>query len=309
MKCPRCQNDNYEGARFCTACGCTLPRESRASKFFMALLHAFLYVALFMGIQTVVSFAYSFALGFSAALGLLRSGNLDNYDPNLLLEELAPRIYENMHTLMILSVLITVLVLVISFRIRHKDAVKEMHVSKIPLGRAPWFVVLGISLQPVINFLLGFLPESLLTDFAETNVLNYTTGPIGIELLNAVILTPILEELIFRGLAFTRMRRGMSTAAAILISAVLFGAIHGHPVSFTYASVLGVVLAWLMLKNNDSVVAPILCHVGFNGGNYLLHLLLGESTSTPLYLAVTAASLAMVILSSFMTLRPIPDKE
>ena len=309
MKCPRCQNETYEGARFCTACGCTLPRESRASKFFMALLHAFLYVALFMGIQTVVSFAYSFALGFSAALGLLRSGNLDNYDPNLLLEELAPRIYENMHTLMILSVLITVLVLVISFRIRHKDAVKEMHVSKIPLGRAPWFVVLGISLQPVINFLLGFLPESLLTDFAETNVLNYTTGPIGIELLNAVILTPILEELTFRGLAFTRMRRGMSTAAAILISAVLFGAIHGHPVSFTYASVLGVVLAWLMLKNNDSVVAPILCHAGFNGGNYLLHLLLGESTSTPLYLAVTAASLAMVILSSFMTLRPIPDKE
>ena len=309
MKCPKCQNDNFEGARFCTHCGFVLPRESRAKKFFMALLHAFLYVALFMGIQTVITFMYSFALSFSLVGSILFSGNLDAYDAELITEQLMNHVYENLHTVMLIAGLVTVLALAISFRIRHKDAVKEMHVSKIPLIRAPWYVVLGISLQPVTNFLLGFLPESLLNDFAETNTLSYTTGPLGIELLNVVILTPIVEELIFRGLAFTRMRRGMSTTLAVLISAAVFGAVHGHPVSFIYASVLGVVLAWLMLKNNDSVIAPILCHAGFNGGSYLLQLLLGESESTPLYLAVTVASLAMLILSSFMTLRAIPDKE
>ena len=153
------------------------------------------------------------------------------------------------------------------------------------------------------------MPESLLNDFAETNTLSYTTGPLGIELLNVVILTPIVEELIFRGLAFTRMRRGMSTTLAVLISAAVFGAVHGHPVSFIYASVLGVVLAWLMLKNNDSVIAPILCHAGFNGGSYLLSLLFERTENELLITAMLIASLAMLILSSFMTLRPIPDKE
>ena len=49
MKCPRCQTENYEGANFCTACGCMIPKESRAKKLFMTLLRALLYVALFMG--------------------------------------------------------------------------------------------------------------------------------------------------------------------------------------------------------------------------------------------------------------------
>lgn len=308
MKCPRCQTENYEGANFCTACGCMIPKESRAKKFFMTLLRALLYVALFMGIQTAVTFVYSFVLSFSTVSGMLSSG-MQEYDAELFTQELMNAVYHDLHTLMLISGLITILVLVISFRIRHKDVAEEMHVSKIPLIRAPWCVVLGIALQPVINFLLNFLPESLLTDFAETNTLSFATGPIAIELLNVVILTPILEELIFRGLAFTRLRRGMGITAAILISAVIFGAVHGHPVSFLYASVLGVVQAWIMIKNNDSVIGPILCHAGFNGGSYLLNLVLGESTSTPLYLAVSIASLAMVILSSFMVFRPIPDKE
>ena len=111
MKCPKCQNDNYEGARFCTHCGFVLPRESRAKKFFMALLHAFLYVALFMGIQTVITFMYSFALSFSLVGSILFSGNLDAYDAELITEQLMNHVYENLHTVMLIAGLVTVLAL------------------------------------------------------------------------------------------------------------------------------------------------------------------------------------------------------
>ena len=215
-------------------------------------------------------------------------------------------INNNLHTMMLLSGLITILTLVISFRLRKKTPAEEMHIRKIPLLRAPWYLVFGAALQPVTNLLLNFLPTSLLMDFEEQNALADAAGPLAMEILNVVILTPIVEELIFRGLAFTRLRRGMSTSLAVLISAAVFGAVHGHPVSFLYASVLGVVLAWIMRKNNDSVIAPILCHAGFNGGNYLLQALLGDTDNPLLFFSVTLASAAILVLSGFMILRPIP---
>lgn len=307
MRCPHCHTDNYEGAKFCLSCGCPLPRESQAKKFFMAALHACLYVALFMGIQFLVSFFYSFFLSFSMmAPHLLSGSDLGDDAVMAITEDIVRIVNNNLHTMMLLSGLLTILTLVISFRIRKKNPVEEMHIRKIPLLRAPWCVVFGVALQPVTNLLLNFLPTSLLMDFEEQNALADAAGPLAMEILNVVILTPIVEELIFRGLAFTRLRRGMSTALAVLISAAVFGAVHGHPVSFLYASVLGVVLAWIMRKNNDSVIAPILCHAGFNGGNYLLQALLGDTDNPLLFFSVTLASAALLVLSGFMILRPIP---
>ena len=307
MRCPHCQNENYEGAKFCLSCGCLLPRESPAKKFFMAALHALLYVALFMGIQLIVSFAYSFILSMSMSIShLAAGGTLEGDALTAFSESIVEIINNNLHTMMLLSGLLTILTLVISFRLRKKNPVEEMHIRKIPLLRAPWYLVFGAALQPVTNLLLNFLPTSLLMDFEEQNALAAATGPLAVEILNVVILTPIVEELIFRGLAFTRLRRGMSTALAVLISAAVFGAVHGHLVSFLYASVLGVALAWLMRKNNDSVIAPILCHAGFNGGSDLLQALLGETENPLLFFSVTLASAALLVLSGFMILRPIP---
>jgi membrane protease YdiL (CAAX protease family) len=273
----------------------------------MAALHALLYVALFMGIQLIVSFAYSFILSMSMSIShLAAGGTLEGDALTAFSESIVEIVNNNLHTMMLLSGLITILTLVISFRLRKKTPAEEMHIRKIPLLRAPWYVVFGVALQPVTNLLLNFLPTSLLMDFEEQNALADAAGPLAMEILNVVILTPIVEELIFRGLAFTRLRRGMSTALAVLISAAVFGAVHGHPVSFLYASVLGVVLAWIMRKNNDSVIAPILCHAGFNGGNYLLQALLGDTDNPLLFFSVTLASAAILVLSGFMILRPIP---
>ena len=213
MRCPHCHTDNYEGAKFCLSCGCPLPRESRAKKFFMAALHACLYVALFMGIQLIVSFAYSFILSMSMSIShLAAGGTLEGDALTAFSESIVEIINNNLHTMMLLSGLLTILSLVISFRLRKKNPVEEMHIRKIPLLRAPWYLVFGAALQPVTNLLLNFLPTSLLMDFEEQNALADAAGPLAMEILNVVILTPIVEELIFRGLAFTRLRRGMSTS-------------------------------------------------------------------------------------------------
>lgn len=310
MKCPRCQNDNYEGARFCTACGCTLPRESRASKFFTAALHAFLYFGLYSLIQLGVSFGYEvMLLAQMMEEQILVGGALSEEIILQLTNDVIALTLAHQYSLMLLSALITVLILVFTFRLRKRDAIKELHIRPVPLARVPWYVLLGVSLQPAARLLLTLLPQKWLQNFADTNPLNQTSDPLAVELISAIIAVPVLEELIFRALMFPRLRRGMGTFFAVLVTAGTFGAIHGHPVSFVYASVLAVVMTWLMIQNNESVIASILCHAGFNAGNYLLSLLFERTENELLITATLTASLAMVILSSFMTFRPIPDKE
>lgn len=310
MKCPRCQNDNYEGARFCTGCGFVLPRESKAKKFIMTLLHAVLYFALYVLIQQGVSLVYELML-ISEMTGqqLLLDGTLGKDTLQQIMNDIYALKIAHQYSLLLLSGLITVLVLFLVFRIRKKDPLKEMHIRRVPLARVPWYVLLGVSLQPATWLFLELLPQELLEDFAVSNPLNYTSDPLVVELITAIVIVPIAEELIFRALMFTRLRRGTSAVIAILLIAGIFGFVHGHPVSFIYASVLGVVLAWLMLKNNTSVISPILCHAGFNAGNYLFNLILGNTPNRLLNNAVMFSSLALLVLCIFMTFRPIEAKE
>ena len=310
MKCPRCQNENYEGARFCTACGCMIPRESRVRKFLMALLHAFLYFGLYLLIQQGVSLGYQVML-LTQMMGeqMLVGGTLSEEMILQLTNDAIALSMAHQYSLLLLSALITVLVLVIAFRLRKKDPLKELHIRPVPLARLPWYLLLGLSLQPASRLLLSLLPQEWLQDFAENNPLSQTSDPLAVELISALIMAPVVEEMIFRALMFPRLRRGMGTFFAVLVTAGVFGLVHGHPVAFIYASVLAVVMTWLMIKNNESVIPSILCHAGFNAGSYLMNLAFESTENELLITAMLISSLALLILCLFMTFRPIPEKE
>lgn len=287
-----------------------IPRESPIRKILIALLHAFLYFGLYLLIQQGVSLGYQVML-LTQMMGeqMLVGGTLSEEMILQLTNDAIALSMAHQYSLLLLSALITVLVLVIAFRLRKKDPLKELHIRPVPLARLPWYLLLGLSLQPASRLLLSLLPQDLLQDFAENNPLSQTSDPLAVELISALIMAPVVEELIFRALMFPRLRRGVGTFFAVLITAGVFGFVHGHLVSFVYASVLGVVMTWLMIKNNESVIAPILCHAGFNAGNYLLNLLLEGTENELLILAMLISSLALVVLSLFMTFRPIPEKE
>jgi len=98
-----------------------------------------------------------------------------------------------------------------------------------------------------------------------------------------VIGASIQEELIFRGLLMTTLgwiarRAGFKTtlgsAAAICLSALLFGAMHLAigPRTAAAATVLGV-LAGAARERSDSLMPAIACHVVFNGMAWCFHVL------------------------------------
>ena len=77
-------------------------------------------------------------------------------------------------------------------------------------------------------------------------------------LISIVLISPIAEELIFRGVFLNKLRFIVPTIFAVLVSALLFASLHGFG-SIISAFVFGICMALLYLKT-DNILVPILAH-------------------------------------------------
>lgn len=66
---------------------------------------------------------------------------------------------------------------------------------------------------------------------------------VGVELFGSALITPFLEEMLYRGVILSRLKKMGSEWMAIVISALVFGFMHFNMVQSTYAFLVGIVLA------------------------------------------------------------------
>lgn len=83
-------------------------------------------------------------------------------------------------------------------------------------------------------------------------------------ILRIVIIAPIVEELIFRGVIMAGFSRIYHPVFAILFSALLFALFHLNPWQFPAAFALGLILGWIRIRTG-SVLACITGHAIHNG--------------------------------------------
>lgn len=83
-------------------------------------------------------------------------------------------------------------------------------------------------------------------------------------ILRIVIIAPIVEELIFRGVIMAGFSRIYHPVFAILFSALLFALFHLNPWQFPAAFELGLILGWIRIRTG-SVLACIAGHAIHNG--------------------------------------------
>lgn len=83
------------------------------------------------------------------------------------------------------------------------------------------------------------------------------------------MIAPIVEEIVFRGLVFNRMRRYYPTMAAMVVSGALFGIYHGNLVQGVYGGCMGILLAYTY-ERMKSFLFPCLFHAAANLTVYML---------------------------------------
>jgi membrane protease YdiL (CAAX protease family) len=77
--------------------------------------------------------------------------------------------------------------------------------------------------------------------------------------LTLVVLAPLVEEMVFRGLLFGALAPRLGIYAAALISALIFGLVHGDAVLFPTLAALGFINA-LTYANTGNLIVPITLH-------------------------------------------------
>ena len=110
-----------------------------------------------------------------------------------------------------------------------------------------------------INFVLGMLTGNM-----NLNPLNSVIG--GLDLLPTVLVagiaSPIVEEIVFRKILLDRLRN-YGDVIAILVSGLCFGFYHGNIAQFLYASALGFIFAYVVIRTED-IRYTIALHICIN---------------------------------------------
>ena len=137
--------------------------------------------------------------------------------------------------------------------------------------------LIGLPLGVAMQFLVGllYLPfvDQHEVDAPARDLVNTAHGAGGkfLLILMTVVLAPVAEEIFYRGLVLTSLRRALPAWAAVVITGVVFGVMHFEWLQLGGLALFGILAGALAVKTGRLGPA-ILAHVGFNA-IALVHLL------------------------------------
>lgn len=120
-------------------------------------------------------------------------------------------------------------------------------------------LMIGISFSLSYNLLLLSLNKL----FNFTNLFDEGSANILVILISTGIIGPILEELIFRGIVYSNLKKYTTITKATIISGLIFGLFHGNIIQFIYAFLFNIILTKAYDKDNN-ILTPIIIHVSAN---------------------------------------------
>lgn len=131
---------------------------------------------------------------------------------------------------------------------------------------ASFCYVVAVVMCGVVNNYLFSILMSVVRKFSSDYwrvAQNFYKQDLLLEIVALCILGPFVEELVYRGFVYQRLRESASETKAAVWSALLFGAMHFNLVQFVYAFVLGLLLAHIVSKTG-SLFTAIAAHMAAN---------------------------------------------
>lgn len=157
--------------------------------------------------------------------------------------------------------------------------------TAVPLTAVGGALVLGFAADLISRILP--LPKEL------ERLLGDLAGQPAQAVLALMVVAPLTEELLFRGLIQRGLDRRYGFMTALLVTSALFAILHVSPVQAVPAFAAGLYLGWLY-RSTGTLWWPMAAHALFNGTSLVLALLMPDAdpaASTPWPLAVVGAAL------------------
>jgi len=148
--------------------------------------------------------------------------------------------------------------------------IKETPVIKLPIKYKKdigFLFFLGASAALSVNILFSLLGFTGSSASYEQVAEKQFAFPLWAGILLYGIVSPLAEEIVFRGIVYNRMRRQYSLWTALFGSGLLFGLYHGNIVQAVYGFLLGLLIG-LIYEKYGSFLVPVILHGAANIGVY-----------------------------------------
>ncbi len=217
----------------------------------------------------IANMSLSFVLALLQARGVLNLSLMDN-TPRVFLEMLMYIFY--------LAVPVWTVVLIS----RRKQ--NPFPTRRVGLGVYVFALFGGMMLAVASNYITGVLMSFMESAGVERPVFEETQSgtptSLVLNLISTAVLPAILEEMVFRGYVLQAFRR-YGDKLAVIVTALLFGLIHGNVLQLPFAFLLGLVFGWMVVQTG-SIWPAVILHFGNNAMSVLLDyvkLVVGSSSA------------------------------
>lgn len=164
----------------------------------------------------------------------------------------------------IVTVLAAVLSLPLFWKMWKRD--RECFPLRTEKKQVPgWFYITaflgGIAASCVSSFIMDVVGiEKFFSNQVQEEL--FSAGFI-LQVAGLGLIVPVLEELLYRGVMYQRLREFLDVKPAIVTAALIFALAHGNMIQFLYALPMALILHWFYEKSG-TLLAPVLFHMGAN---------------------------------------------
>jgi membrane protease YdiL (CAAX protease family) len=185
-------------------------------------------------------------------------------------------------------------------------------------GRKGWSMALIVSAMAVagafvIEPISMLLPEK--SDAMKATMEMLMNGPIWIVLISVSIFAPFFEEWLCRGIILRGLLKKVKPGWAIVISALIFGLIHGNLWQAIPAFIIGVILGYVYYKTG-SLKLTMLMHCVNNTLSVIVSKIPAfkdveffADVMSPWAYVLVVLAFAVVLASGLVIMKSIPHKE
>lgn len=140
--------------------------------------------------------------------------------------------------------------------------------DKAPLSKYWTVVVFGVAGCIAATCLMAMIQLAFYdAQYQQNAQITYSAGLL-VEIIGLGLITPVAEELMFRGILYKRFHERQSFWYSAVWSALLFSFVHSSTTQMIYTFLLGVLLSYLYEKFG-SLRAPVLLHILLNTGSVI----------------------------------------
>ena len=223
-------------------------------------------ILLYYGIVILISLMGSFIVTYQMA-GEMAAMTMEEFTQDLMVRSLEATV-----PIYFASGLIALIPLALMMRSDRRGHMYVGDVRGTNIGALAYCLIAGILSSLAVSIFVTISQAGQVFDGYAEATGEILSQSLIMQVLSAGIVMPVVEEMIFRGLMYSRMKDFMTPRGALLLSSLIFGVYHGNVIQGIYGVVMGLLLVFVYEKY-QTLAAPVLCHIGANAVSIVLQLL------------------------------------